>query len=271
MTEGHKDLWGGADAYERYMGRWSRKIAPLFLDWLAAPGDEEWLDIGCGTGVLSTAIIDRSAPKHVVGVDQTAQFLEVARSRIQDQRFDAEVGNADTLPRGDGEFGAVVAGLLLNFVPDERKAVTEMVRVTRPGGRVGLYVWDYAGHMQIMRHFFDAATELDPAASRFDDGVNAPVCRPEPLRRLLVDAGLTGVEVTAIDIPAAFRDFDDYWSPFLGGTGSAPKYCSTLSPADLERLREAVRARLPSGPDGEILLAVRAWAVKGSVAAGQPL
>ena len=266
MTGVDDDQWCAADAYERYMGRWSRRIAPLFLDWLAVPGDTEWLDVGCGTGALSSTILASRRPARLVGVDPAAPLLELARTQIEDHRFTVVVGGAEALPSRAGEFGAVVAGLVLNFVPDKPQAVAEMVRATALGGRVGLYVWDYAGHMQIMRRFFDAATRLDPLASRFDDGLNAPVCRPGPLARLFSGAGLSGVEVTAIDIPAAFTDFDDYWSPFLGGTGSAPKYCSTLSTADLERLQVAVRASLPAGPDGEILLAVRAWAVKGTVA-----
>lgn len=257
------ELWGASDAYERYMGRWSRVVAPVFLEWLAVRAGEEWLDIGCGTGALSSAILAGRDPGRVVGVDRTSQFLEVALSRGAEPRFTVEVAEAHALARRDGEFGAVVSGLVLNFLPDKPRAVAEMVRVTRPGGAVGLYVWDYAGHMQIMRHFFDAAIQLDPGASRFDDGINAPECRPGPLSRLFADAGLVEVESTALDFPAAFRDFDDYWEPFLGGTGSAPKYCASLTPDDRVRLREAVRARLPTGPDGEILLALRAWAVKG--------
>jgi hypothetical protein len=141
-----------------------------------------------------------------------------------------------------------------------------MVRVVRPGGTVALYVWDYAGHMQVMRTFFDAATTLDPRAREFDDGVKEPVCRPGPLAGLFARAGLAEVKVQAIDIPTAFESFDDYWTPFLGGTGSAPKYCTSLDEAARDRLREAVRHRLPTGPDGEILLAARAWAAKGRVA-----
>src|SRR5690606_2928673 len=122
---------------------------------------------------------------------------------------------------------------------------------------VALYVWDYAGHMQVMRYFFDAATALDPKASDFDDGVKAPVCRPQPLADLFSHSGLEDVEVRAIDIPVAFETFDDYWTPFLGGTGSAPKYCMSLDAREREQLRDAIRVRLPTGPDGEILLAAR--------------
>lgn len=265
MQVGRAGLWGAADAYERYMGRWSRQVAPLFLDWLAVSPGVSWLDVGCGTGVLSSAVVGRCDPGRVVGIDRTEQFVAVARSTISDPRFDGRQASAETLPGSDGEFGATISGLVLNFIEDKPRAVREMVRVTRPGGIVALYVWDYAGHMQVMRRFFDVATRLDEGASRFDDGVNAPVCRPGPLARLFASVGLTSVAVTALDVPAAFADFDDYWTPFLGGTGSAPKYCASLAPDALERLREAVRDNLPTGPDGEILLAVRAWAVKGYV------
>jgi len=159
-----------------------------------------------------------------------------------------------------------VSGLLLNFVADKDTALAEMRRVVVTGGVVGAYVRDYAGQMQIMRRFFDAATELDRGAAAYDDGVKAPVCRPDPLARLFAQAGLVQVEAQALDIAAAFEDFDGYWRPFLGGTGSAPRYCASLTPAAQGRLRERVRERLPIGPAGEILLAVRAWAVKGRVA-----
>lgn len=266
MSKSGTGLWGGGDAYERYMGRWSRQIAPLFLDWLNVPPDTKCLDIGCGTGVLSSAIIDNCAPRHVVGIDPSEAFVEAARSHVDDRRFECRQGNGETLPYDDGEFEMAVSGLVLNFVGDKSKAAAEMVRVVRPGGTVALYVWDYAGHMQIMRYFFDAATELATEASKFDDGVNAPICRPAPLSNLFREAGLEDIEVQAIDIATAFENFDDYWTPFLGGTGSAPKYCASLSFDAQSQLREKLRNRLPAGPDGEILLAVRAWAIKGTVA-----
>lgn len=247
------------------MGRWSRQVVPPFLDWLSAPPDRAWIDIGCGTGVLSSAILERCAPVRVVGVDPSEAFVEATRSRVADPRFQCKQGNGEALPYDDNEFAVAVSGLVLNFVGDKDRAAAEMRRVVKPGGTVALYVWDYAGHMQIMRYFFDTATQLDPRAQEFDDGVQAPVCRPTPLAGLFNKVGLKDVHVRAIDIPAAFEDFDDYWTPFLGGTGSAPKYCTSLSPDAQAILREKLRDRLPTGPDGEILMAVRAWAVKGTV------
>jgi SAM-dependent methyltransferase len=265
MSNTRAGLWAGGEAYEKYMGRWSRRIAPLFLDWLSVPPDADWIDIGCGTGVLSSVIMARCVPKRVVGIDPSAPFIESARSQVDDRRFQCRQGNGEALPCEDKEFAVAVSGLVLNFVGDKKKAVAEMKRVVRLGGRVALYVWDYAGHMQIMRYFFDAAAELDAGAREFDDGVKAPICRPGPLSSLFQDAGLADVEVQGLDIPTAFENFDDYWMPFLGGTGSAPKYCTSLSSEAQARLQENLRNRLPTGPDGEILLAVRAWAIKGRV------
>lgn len=260
------NLWDAGDAYERYMGRWSRRIAPLFVDWVDASPGAEWIDIGCGTGVLTAMVLSRCGPLRVVAIDSSAAFLDMARQQVPDPHVSFKQGNAQALPESDDAFDVAVSGLVLNFIPDKEAAVREMVRVVRPGGMVALYVWDYAGHMQIMRHFFDTATAMDPRAREFDDGVQAPVCRPGPLSALLTGAGLVDVEVRAIDIPTAFESFDDYWTPFLGGTGSAPKYCMSLNDEAREHLRETIRKRLPTGPDGEILLAARAWAAKGRVA-----
>ena len=265
MIKAQAGLWGSGDAYERWMGRWSRLIAPQFLEWLSVPPGAEWIDIGCGTGVLSSAILTRCAPRRVVGIDPTEAFVGAARTRIGDLRFQCRQGSAEALPYETNEFTAAVSGLVLNFVEDKDKAVAEMRRVVSPGGRVALYVWDYAGQMQIMRYFFDAAIELDVGAKNFDEGIKSPICRPSPLSRLFEKAGLADIEVQSLDMPAAFNNFDDYWQPLIGGTGYAPKYCASVSVEAQARLREALRMRLPTGPDGEILLAVRAWAVKGRV------
>jgi SAM-dependent methyltransferase len=265
MSTDRPNLWGASDAYDRYMGRWSREVAPRFLAWMDAPAQHRWLDVGCGTGVLSAAILAATHPAAILAVDTAEGFLDAARLRVTDPRASFQVGDALALPVADGAIDAAVSGLVLNFLPDKVAAVREMVRAVSPGGTVALYVWDYAGHMQIMRIFFDAATELDPGAAAFDDGIKAPICRPGPLRALFESAGLADVDVEAIDVPAAFDTFDDYWTPFLGGTGSAPKYCASLAEDERMRLRETVRQRLPTGPDGEILLAVRAFAVKGRV------
>jgi SAM-dependent methyltransferase len=199
----------------------------------------------------------------VTGVDQSDGFLAAARAQITDPRAEFRQGDAQALPATDDIFNATVSGLVLNFVPDQPKAMREKRRVTRPGGTVGAYVWDYAGEMQLMRHFWDAAVALDPAASELDEGNRFPGCRPDSLRDLFTSSGLRDVAVTAIDVPTVFKDFDDYWSPFLGGQGPAPGFCMKLSEQDRTALRERIRAGLPTAPDGSIPLIARAWAVKG--------
>lgn len=265
MPKQERNLWGASDAYERYMGRWSRQIAPIFTKWLDLAPGAQWLDVGCGTGVLTSTILANCEPAEVLAVDSSDAFLETASTSMSDPRVSFTQGDAQALAQSDDSFDAAVSGLVLNFLPDKDAAIREMSRIVRPGGTVGLYVWDYAGHMQVMRAFFDVATALDPGAVDYDDGVKAPICRSGPLKELFERSGLGKVEVRAIDIPAAFHSFDDYWSPFLGGTGSAPKYCASLEDDARERLSRELQQRLPTGPDGEILLAIRAWAAKGRV------
>lgn len=259
------NLWGAGDAYEQYMGRWSRRIAPVFTEWLDVAPGARWIDVGCGTGVLASTILDSREPSAVIGIDSSETFLRSASIKVADPRVSFTQGDAQAIPQADGSFDVAVSGLVLNFIRDKDATVREMARVVRPGGMVALYVWDYAGHMQVMRMFFDVATALDPGAADYDDGVKAPICRPGPLKELLERGGLDNAEVREIDIPAAFESFGDYWSPFLGGTGSAPKYCASLGDEARERLRHELQRRLPTGPDGEILLAIRAWAAKGRV------
>ena len=260
------NLWGASDAYELYMGRWSRKVAPVFTTWVDPAPGSRWIDIGCGTGVLTANILAACEPAEVLGIDSSDVFLRSAIADVPDPRASFRQGDAQAIPEPDDSFDIAVSALTLNFLPDKDAAIREMARVVRPGGKVALYVWDYAGHMQVMRIFFDVATALDPKAAEYDDGVKAPICRPKPLMELLTRSGLHDVEVRGIDIPAAFESFEDYWAPFLGGTGSAPKYCASLDDAARDRLAQEVQRQLPTGPDGEILLAIRAWAAKGRVA-----
>lgn len=257
-----QDNWSAGDAYEPYVGRWSRLVAAEFLDWLAVPPNARWLDVGCGTGALSEVILDHAAPHRVVGIDPAEPFLAFARSRIGNPGIEFRIGDACSLPVKDASFDAATAGLVLNFVRDPANAVAEMRRAVRPGGTVAVYVWDYAGEMQLMRRFWDAAVALDPAACELDEGRRFPICQPERLLALFKDANLTRAETRAIDVPTIFRDFDDYWSPFLGGQGPAPGYCVSISEDKRRALRETLRAELPTAPDGTISLSARAFAVR---------
>ena len=260
-----KDVWASGDAYEPYVGRWSRLIARQIIPWVGVPPEKVWLDVGCGTGALSQVILHNASPRSLVGVDPSDGFVSFARHKVIDPRATLQVGDAQQLPVADGFFDATVAGLVINFIPDQAKAVREMKRATRPGGTVAAYVWDYAGEMQMMRRFWDAAVALDPSAIPLDEGRRFPVCQPGPLARLFEQAGLSGVAVRPVDAPTVFKDFDDYWTPFLGGQAPAPGYCMSLSEDRRIVLRDRIRASLPIGDDDSIHLIARAWAVRGSV------
>ena len=258
------DTWERGLPYERYVGRWSRRVAPKFLEWLRVPRGRRWVDIGCGTGALCAAIVERCEPSSVVGVEPSTGFLDTARAALGD-RVAFVHGSASDVPLEAGAADVVVSGLVLNFVPEPRAAMTELVRVTAQGGTIAAYVWDYAGTMDLIRHFFDAAAELDPRAAALDEGLRFALCRPDALRALFTDAGLTAVDTTALDIDMPFASFDDYWQPFLGGQGPAPAYAMSLDEPARTKLRERLRERLPIAPDGTLPMRARAWAVRGRV------
>ncbi len=258
------DNWEQGDPYEQYVGRWSRRVAPRFLSWLDIPAGRRWLDVGCGTGALGAAILERCAPASLTGVEPSEGFLAKAGEQLA-QRADLRRGSAADIPLENAAVDVTVSGLVLNFVPDPRAGVAEMSRVTVPGGTIAAYVWDYAGKMELMRHFWDAAVALDPAAEKLDEGVRFPLCSQGALAELFAGVGLRDVRTTAIDIPTPFQDFDDYWQPFLGGQGPAPAYAMSLDESARDRLRGSIKARIAPRPDGSIALIARAWAVRATV------
>jgi len=259
------DTWERGSPYEQYVGRWSRQVAPEFLSWLNIPAGRRWLDVGCGTGALCAAIVDRCSPSSVAGVEPSEGFLKTANENLAG-RAALHQGSATAIPLDDASVDVVVSGLVLNFVPDQRAALLEMTRVTGKGGTIAAYVWDYAGKMELMRFFWDAAGELDPEAAKLDEGVRFPQCRPEALEKLFAGTGLEEVEVRPIDVPTSFANFDDYWQPFLGGQGPAPAYTMSLDETARLRLRDRIRERLPIAANGSISLTARAWAARASVA-----
>lgn len=259
------DTWERGSPYEQYVGRWSRRVAPEFLSWLAVPSGRDWLDLGCGTGALAAAIFNRCSPSSVVGVEPSEGFLKAAKENLA-ERVELRQGDACSIPLDDAAVDVVASGLVLNFISDLAAALAEMARVTRRGGIVAGYVWDYAGKMELMRYFWDAAVALDPQAAKLDEGLRFPICRPETLVSRFVDAGLEGAEGIAIDVPTPFASFDEYWKPFLGGQGPAPAYAMSLDESARARLRDDIRARLPVQADGSIALIARALAVRATVA-----
>lgn len=267
------DRWHEGAPYERYIGRWSRLVAERFVDGLPLEPGARWVDVGCGTGALTAAAIARWAPATIVGVDPSEGFLAVASERPgvagrAGARF--LVGDAQHLPLPDDSADAVVSGLVLNFVPDPAAALVEAVRVAAPGALVAAYVWDYVEGMRLLRIFWDAAASVDVDAAALDEGRRFPICRPEPLVELWsgapgMDAASVGVE--PIDVDTVFADFDDLWSPFLGGQGPAPSYLASVTDAARGAIRERMREATDAAtrPDGSIALVARAWAVSGRV------
>lgn len=257
------ETWERGDSYEQYIGRWSRQAAPLFLSGLNIPAGRRWLDVGWGTGALCAAIADRCCPSLVVGVEPSEGFLKTAAAKLVGQAA-LHRGSA-AIPLGDASVDVVVFGLVPNFVPDPHAALLEMARVTSKGGTITAYVWDYGGSMDGMRFSWDAAVELDAHAAELDEGVRFSLCRPESLEKLFAGAGLDGVEVEPIDVATPFADFDDYWQPFLGGQGRALAYAMSLNEPATTRLRNRIRERVPTEPNGSISLRARAWATRATV------
>jgi trans-aconitate methyltransferase len=258
-----RDVWESGASYESYVGRWSRLVAGEFLSWIEPPSNAWWLDIGCGTGAISNAVVATRDPARVLGFDSSPGFVNAARLTTRDTRASFQVCDAQALCVKPATFDVAVSGLVLNFVPDPAKMLAEAAAALRPGGLLGVYVWDYGGRMEMIRYFWEAARAVDSAMAGLDEAQRFPMCRPGPLRALLSAAGLAEVAAVAIDIATTFADFDAYWSPFLGGQGAGPAYAATLSQAHRAELREHLQRTLPFEPDGSIRLVARAWAAKG--------
>ena len=260
----HKDTWANGAAYEYYIGRWSRLVARKFIAWLDISFGARWLDVGCGTGTLSQTILDVASPQTVLGIDLSEGYIEYARKHIQNPHASFRLGDAQALPVESASYDAAVSGLVLNFVAKPNQMLSEMIRALRMGGTVAVYIWDYADLMQLIRYFWNAADALDRQAIALDEGQRFTLCQPEPLRQLFqTNTHLENIEVLAIDVPTIFRNFDDYWSPFLGGQGPAPSYTMSISEERRFAVREYLRRTLPINTDGSIHLIARAWAIRG--------
>jgi trans-aconitate methyltransferase len=252
------------DPYERYMGRWSRPLALRLLAWLAQRHGQRWLDVGCGTGALCTAILDHAAPARVMGIDPSDEMLAAARASLG-TRAELHRASAESIPLGDDAVDVTVSSLVLQALPDAPRALLEMTRVTRGGGIVAAAVWDYALRARFIRLFWDAAASADSRAAALDEAARHPLCQPEPLTALFAGAGLQGVRTGSIEIETRFANFDDCWQALLHGQGAAPDYMAGLDEPARQRLRKALRSRMPVGPGGATSLAARAWVVRGTV------
>lgn len=257
------DLFGESAAYERFMGRWSVRLAPLLVKFADVGDGHSVLDIGSGTGALAFAVAQAAPGARVHGIDPSAAYVAFAQSRASGDRVRFTVGDAQRLDLADDSFDRVVSLLVVNFIPDRDAAVREMVRVARPGGVVAAAVWDYGEGMEMLRVFWDEAVAADPSIAAKDER-HMPLCGRGELSAFWRTHGLQQVEEQALTIESAFASFDDYWTPFLGGQGPAGAYVARLPEPQRDALRERLRKRLAGGgADRPITLRARAWAVKG--------
>lgn len=254
-----------ARAYDRFMGRWSRRLAPVFLDFVDIANNARVLDAGCGTGALTMTVANRKPESKVVGVDLSREYIEYCRTQNPLNRVRFEVGDAQNLGFPDGAFDAAVSMLVLNFVPNPNRAVAEMKRVTAPGGRVAAAVWDYGEGMQMLRAFWGAAVALNPEAEAKDEK-HMPLCRRGELKQLWTDTGFARIDERPLEMRMDFVSFNDYWEPFTLGEGPAGAYVTALDAAQRDALREEIKKRLNVSKDTEpVSLMARAWAVRGDV------
>lgn len=267
MSQAPAAQWTGAEAYERFMGRWSRKAGLAFLQWLSIPADRRWLDVGCGTGAFSEMILEACEPKALVGIDTSQELLEEARCRFSDRPVTLLVGDALTLPFGLGAFDIAVSGLVLNFVSDPARMVAEMKRVVAPGGCVAAYVWDFAGGTSVSQHLVKALARHCPTDER--DGPEARssgATEIDRLSKMFNQAGLERVEARQIEIRLNFESFEDYWSANTTFASPPARQLSRLAPIDREIVKRDVLDMLIPGADGAIAFSARANAVRGIVA-----
>lgn len=256
------DKWTSGAAYELWMGRWSQLLADEFLKWLSVPAAARWLDVCCGSGIVSQAIVERCSPASVLGIDASPGQIAFARQHRAHPKLSFEVADAMALPFDDATIDVAVCGLGLNFIPQPERALGEMSRLTRSGGTVAVYVWDYAQGARFLREFWDAATAVDPEAAAFDQARRFPFCTPDGLRSLFQHAELEQPVVHGLQVVHRFESFDDYWQPFSTAQGSAPNYLATRDNQTRIAIREHLRISLPMQRDGTITLPARAWAIR---------
>ncbi len=266
-TANKESMFSQAEAYERYMGRWSRLIAPAFVSFSGVEQGDDVLDIGSGTGVLSAAVRAANETGHITGIDPARAYVTFALDNRRDARVHFEVGDAQQLRFAGSAFDKTLSLLVINFIPEAGLALREMIRVTKPGGVIAAAVWDYADGMQMLRRFWDEAVASDPSSAPLDEGLMA-LSRKGELSSLWRRHGLENVEETALEAVLNLESFDDYWAPFLLGQGPAGSYVAKLPKDAQAALADRLRKRLlGEGPDHAIELRARAWVVKGTVAA----
>lgn len=249
-------------AYERYMGRWTRAVGAIFLEWVAPPAGARWLDVGCGTGVFTELVLDTCSPEAMIAVDSSEAQIELTRSKPVAQRADFRIADAQSLPFPDGAFDVVISSLVINFIPERPRALAEMLRVGRPGGVVAGYVWDFPGGRAPVSAIRNALSclnaEFPPVPGTEDSGLVA-------LSALFNGAGFDDIATRTIDVRMIFRNFDEYWRTQTPTFSSTGRVVASLSESDRDRLKEFLRTSMPAESDGSISCSARANAIKARV------
>ena len=252
------------EAYEKFMGRWSRAAGRQFLSWLDLSAGLRWLDVGCGTGVFAETIHEVCGAKEIVGVDPAEAQIAYAQSRNTGETISYEVADARSIPYEDNSFDVAAAALVINFIPDREKAVAEMQRVVKPGGMVSAYVWDFAGGSGIAQHLRVAIAQYKAETNQHgNDALNVESTRRESLEKLFGSAGIANIVSSQIEIDLQFRDFDDYWTSNTKFASPAGKFIKSLNDDELRRFQAILREKLTFGYDGVISYSSRVNAVKG--------
>jgi SAM-dependent methyltransferase len=254
-------------AYEWFLGRWTRRLAEPLLDFADFSSDGRLLDVGTGTGSVACAMAARWPSRQIVGVDVAESYISYARGQANGASPAFEIGDAAALPFDDAVFAGVTAQLVLNFVPNAKKAISEIKRVTRRGGTVVAVVWDFRGGLVYQRLFWDTAAGIDPGAAAARDKLfSGALALPDGLTALFTEAGFTDVRRGSLTIRMDYASFDDYWQPLLGGQGPVGSYVTALDDDTRSKIENAVRRSYYSGaPDGERSMTATAWAARGIV------
>lgn len=257
-----KEQWDNTQGYDLYVGRWSKLISQDFVEWLNPKANLKWLEIGCGTGALTSIIVDKCSPAYLLAVDKSDSYLAKAKESIDSKNVSFSNVDLNTYPLNE-EFNHITSGLVLNFIPQIRELLLHLLNNLKSGGQLSAFVWDYGGHYQPMRHFWEAAKEVSQDAEKFDAGVKFDICTKGKLIQLFESLNLKEVQFTTMERIATFRNFDDYWLPIASAQGSVTEYISTLTESEKDSLKGCVKRRLPIAFNGEIKLIISALAVSG--------
>ena len=265
VADAEAKMFAASAGYERFMGRWSRLLAPPYVEFAGVKNGDRVLDVGTGTGSLAAVVEARMPASEIVGVDPSEGFVTYARKNAKSPRSHFEVGDAQALKFKDASFDNTLALLVMNFIPDPNKAIAEMRRVTRPQGIVSACVWDYDAGMQMLRFFWDEAVALDPAIEPKDER-HMKLSRQGQLGDLWRAAELVNVKEEPLVIDQAYSSFLDYWEPFTKGAGPGGAFVVSLTPDRRQQLEARMRKRLlKDGQDGPFTLKAKAWCVRGEV------